>query len=319
VGGRVRLVVNPIAGAGLSTWVLPLLVRRLARLGLSCEVVRTFTAEDAQQAASELHGPYHALVVLGGDGTVREVIAGLSRRDVPVGIVPLGTANVLARELGLPMRPERAAQVIARGHVRRLDLGYAGGRPFLLMAGVGFDAEVTARVHASRRGAITILSYLPAVVGVLLRYRFPVIRVAVDGRPVDREANFVVVSNTRQYGGPLVMAVDAEPDDGWLDVCLYRITKRRAALSLLIRLLTHRRPDRSRATFLRGRRIEVTGDGPVRYQLDGDPFGTVPVTVDIAPRAVPVIVPEPTRWDRAWQSVKSRLERPFSGARGRSR
>jgi len=293
VSGRVRLVVNPIAGAGLSTWVLPLLVRRLTRLGLSCEVVRTFTAEDARQAASDVRGPCHALVVLGGDGTVRDVITGLVRRDVPVGIVPLGTANVLAKELGAPVRPERAAQVIARRYIRRLDLGYVGGRPFLLMLGVGFDADVTARVHASRRGAMTALNYAPALVGVLLRHRFPSIRVTVDGRPVRREANFLVVSNTRQYGGRLVMALDAEPDDGWLDVCLYRVPRRRAALSLLVSFVTHRRPDRRRATFLRGRRIEVTSDRPARYQLDGDPFGVLPVTVDVEPQAVPVIVPEP--------------------------
>jgi len=319
VSGRVRLVVNPIAGAGLSTWVLPLLVRRLTRLGLSCEVVRTFTAADARQAAGDLRGAYHALVVLGGDGTVREAIAGLTRRDVPVGIVPLGTANVLARELRLPIQPERAARVIAERTVRWLDLGEANGRPFFLMAGVGFDAEVTARVHASRRGAITVLNYFPALIGVLLRYRFPAIRVTVDGRPVGGEANFVVVSNTRRYGGRLVMALDAAPDDGWLDVCLYRIPQRRAALSLFVRFLTHRRPDRRRATFLRARRVEVTGDGPVPYQLDGDPFGTLPVTVRVEPRAVPVIVPEPTRWERTWRSVKSRLERPFSARRGPSR
>lgn len=293
MAGRVRLVCNPIAGAGLVPWVLPLFVRRLAALGLSCEVVRTASAEDARHAAAEIRGAYHALVVLGGDGTVREVITGLARRDIPVGIVPLGTANVLAKELHLPVRPELAARMIAERHVRHLDLAYAGDRPFMLMAGVGFDAEVTARVHAGRRGAITFLNYFIAMVAVVLHYRFPHLRVVVDGRPVGREANFVVISNTRRYGGRPVLALDARPDDGLLDACLYRIPRRHAVLGLVIDLLLRRRPKPRRALFLKGRRIEVTADGPVPYQLDGDPAGVLPLSVRVEPRAVPVIVPAP--------------------------
>jgi len=319
VSNRVRLIVNPIAGAGFSPWVLPLLVRWLARLGLSSEVVRTFSAEDARQAAGEIDGSYHALVVMGGDGTVRDVVTGLKRHDVPVGIIPMGTANVLARELRLPVRPESVARMVAERHVRYLDLGFAGDRPFMLMAGVGFDAEVTARVHASRRGAITVLNYFPAMIGVILRYRFPDLRVVADGRPLKVRPNLVLVSNTRCYGGPLVFALDARPDDGWLDVCLYRIPRRHAVLSLVIRLLLHRRPDPRRATFVRAREVEVTSDQEVPYQLDGDPAGVLPLSVSMKARAVPVIVPRSTRWDRLWTSVKSRLAEPFSAHPGRSR
>ena len=315
MGERVRVVVNPIAGAGLSLWVLPLLVRRLARLGLTSEVVRTHSAEDSRQAAADLDGPYHALVVMGGDGTVREVITGLKRDDVPLAIIPMGTANVLARELRLPLQPERAAQVIARRNVRRMDLGYANGRPFLLLAGVGFDAEITRRVHASRRGAITLLNYLPALVAEIVHFHAPALQVTVDGRPVGRRVNYAVISNTRLYGGPFVMALDAVPDDGLLDVCLYQVPRRHQVLGLLVRFFFHRRPDPRRATFVRGRQVEVVSDEPVLYQLDGDPVGMLPLKVDLAPRAVPVIVPETWGWDRLWQSVKSRLEEPLSEAR----
>jgi diacylglycerol kinase (ATP) len=295
LGARVRVVVNPIAGAGLGTWVLPILVRRLARLGFTSEVVRTLSAEDARQAAGEVDESYHAVVAVGGDGTVREVISGLSREDVPVGVVPMGTANVLARELRLPFEPERAARVIAARHVRRLDLARANGRPFLLVAGVGLDAEVTRRVHASRRGAITILNYLPALLAEVVWFRTPALRVAVDGRPLNREGQYVVISNTRHFGGLLVMALDAVPDDGRLDVCVYRLPRRHAVLGLMVRFLTHRRPDARRATFVQGRRIEVTSSERVLYQLDGDPAGVLPLTIDLAPRAVSVIVPPPRR------------------------
>ena len=256
----------------------------------STEVVVTIRPGDAQQAAAEQGAQHDVLVAIGGDGTLNEVINGLEA-DRPVALCPVGTGNVLAKELRLPRRPEAFCKMVGVGREQMLDLASAGGRRFVSMAGVGFDAEVAAEIAARRRGAIHLLSYVAPIVRCFVRYGFPRLEVSVDGGAPVEAVGFLGISNVRAYGGPFLITPDASPSDGFLDVCALRrgslLSRFRALFAFLVRLPRAL----SGAQYLRGRSIRVTADEPVRYQVDGDPAGFLPATFEILERKLRMIVP----------------------------
>ena len=280
---------NPIAGRGAGQRVLDELERGLDRVGVAVDVALTEKAGDARAAAAAAGG-HDVVIAIGGDGTLNEVINGLEA-DVPVVPCPLGTANVLAKELRIPRRISRFCQMVRAGRVRTLDLAAANGRRFISMAGAGFDASVTAEVHAARSGSIRLLSYVGPIVRHLAHYPFPPMRVQLDGgEPVVSEG-FVLVSNVRSYGGPLCITPDAQPDDGLLDVCVLPRGSRLRYLRALAAFFLQCSRRCSGARYHRARTVRVTADERVPYQVDGDAAGYLPATIEVLDRKLRVVVP----------------------------
>jgi YegS/Rv2252/BmrU family lipid kinase len=297
---RARIIANPRSG-GLR---LPLALNQLNQVaaalteaGLPVEVCLTKRPGHARKLAREaVRAGMEMVVAAGGDGTVNDVIQELAGHDTALGVLPLGTVNVWARETGIPLSLPDAARVLLYGARRRVDLGRAGTRYFLMMAGIGFDAEVARRVEQSllKRIGLKLLDYLTTV-GVLGVTQKPVrVRIRRDGRGREVSALMVVIGNTRLYGGALTFTRHAVADDGWLDVVVvgggglvYRLGILRNALL--------RRPRRGpRVRYHQARSIRLEADEPLPVQVDGEVVGTLPMSFSVAPLALTVIVPPDT-------------------------
>lgn len=294
------LIVNPTAGQGRPQEVLDAL--RAALAPLLGDVRVTEGPGDAERFARDAAGGgYDAVLVAGGDGTVNEVINGLMAGRVsggaslPLGLVPLGTQNVLAHELGLAGGGLLAASEIIRlGRTRAIDVGVAGGRCFALMAGFGFDAQVIREVLRPVKKMIGPAAYVFASFGALAKCRSTAIRLSLDGEEVRAEAYLLVIANAASYAyRQIKLAPFAALDDGWLDVCVFERapTDRVGFAGQMMAVLARRHLRDPRVRYYRAKRIGLVSDPPIQGQIDGETFGGTPLEITLLPRALPVFVP----------------------------
>jgi len=229
------------------------------------------------------------LVAAGGDGTIADLF---NRHPwARLGLLPLGNENLLARYLGVPACGKTAAEIIARGRLRALDLCQINGRRFALMASAGFDAEVVRVTHEARRGHVSRLSYLKPIWQTLRSYRYPQLRVYVDGADTPIEGRLAVVVNIPAYALRLRVALAADAADGRVDVRVFRhgSTFQMLRYFCMVALARHERlPDVSRCA---GACVKIDSDRPVPLQIDGDPAGFTPAEIRVLPRALDVYAP----------------------------
>jgi diacylglycerol kinase (ATP) len=291
------VIANPISGGRQGARRVQRLVDALAERRVGVDLHWTTGPGDAAARAREIEAGVDRLVVAGGDGTLNEVLNGL--RDptrLPVALLPTGTANLIARDLKLPRRPDRVAEIVVGGRVRPLDMGLMGKHRFLAIVSCGFDAMVVQAIQRTRSGSLGYRGYLAPILRTVLDYEPPVLRVSIDGkRP--RQVALALVSNVRNYAGLFSAADRARPDSGVLDVCLFP----QASVPRLVRYLAagfvgrlSTLPD---VIYRTARRVEIeAGDGngasaEVPIQVDGDARGTTPTTIDLAPFRIPLLVP----------------------------
>ena len=267
-------------------------MRAAAELGWRLDVVETLASGDATRLAAEAARAGQPIVLAGGgDGTLNEVIQAVAGTATAVGAVPLGTVNVWVRELGLSLDPAEATRQLLRGQTRRLDLGRANGRYFLLMAGLGFDAVAVHAVEGSvtkrRFGA---LAFLAAGALEALRTRGKRLRLRADGRAFETNAALVTVGNTRLWAGAVRITHRAMAADGLLDVCVFPGQSLPTKLRHLFLVFIGRHEDDPEVTYLQVRELLVAARPPIPIQLDGEPFGTTPARIEVVPGAVRVLV-----------------------------
>lgn len=304
---RIKIIANPFSGGGLGRVVGREMKAVLERRGCAVELAETERAGDARLKAAEVGG-FSAVGCIGGDGTVNEIVNGLSIGEAPpLAMIPCGTANVLAKELRLPRTSEGLARVITEGREIRWDLGVdrVSGRRFLLFASAGYDAHVVHLFHAARQKPEGFRASALANMGLYIvwgmksiaEFSVPKIRVELDGKSLASDATWVQVSNIASYGGPLVFTPHARPDDGAFEVMVQRAPHKRnvvrmfwaAILNFLFRM-NYRMPD---VTFHTARRVRLSSaDGrPVPLQLDGDPSGHAPADFEVIPDGIRVLAP----------------------------
>jgi YegS/Rv2252/BmrU family lipid kinase len=290
---KVLVVVNPIAGGGAAARGAERVVRLLESRGHAVECFSTRNPREAGERVRqrESEGELDRIVVAGGDGTVNDVLNGLADPSrVPLAHLAYGTANMLARELGIPRDPDTLAALVEGDACRRLDLGRAGARRFLLVASSGFDAMVTQAISRTRRGTLGYPGYARPILHALRRYRAPQLRVSVDGgEPLS--GALTIVSNIRNYGGIFSVADRARPDSGVLDVCVFsgeRVADLVRYVSAAATRRVSRLPD---VRYRTGRRIVIEALEPTAVQIDGDYRGTTPLTLEVEPSVVPVLTP----------------------------
>ena len=250
-------------------------------------------------------------IAAGGDGTVNELVNGLVGSNTALGVLPVGTGNVWAKELGLPgwVPPYRhalreAAQGLLDSGIRTVDVGRANGRYFLLWAGVGFDAEVAHEVEPLWEMRRRLGNLLYAVSSLSLALSFVGTRstVVVDGRSSRQRVVLVLISNVQLYGGGLLrVAPTAHLDDGSLDVYVFRGRGGAAAFHHFFSVLAQYHVRDPQIRYYRARRVEVHTDRPMAVQVDGEAYGQSPLRVEVAPRALKILVP-PTAPDTIFQS-----------------
>ena len=260
--------------------------------GVDCVGVMTRRPGEGASIAHEQAGGYDAVFTLGGDGTAMEVVGALSGKGTPVGILPGGTGNLIARTLGTPLSVANAVRGLLAGDVIDVDLGVlADGRRFAFAAGVGIDATMIERTPARLKRRVGVLAYaLTASRAVLKRETFRV-RLTVDGVVHERDASAVMVAN---FGAVLNELITLGPgiahDDGRLDACVFTAESTRDAVAVMWKLFRKDfRADDPRVLYVPGREIRIETDPPRLAQADGELIGETPLHIRVEPRAARLI------------------------------
>ena len=289
------LIVNPASGQGRVAREKRKLLDLVSNMPHVHARVATQPNEAAQIASEAAEQRFERVIVAGGDGTINEAINGIGDSGLPLGIIPLGTGNVLAHDLGIPSNnTTRALEIIGANKVRAVDLARANGRRFVLMAGFGFDAAVVDRVSPKVKDVFGTMAYAPAIVEQLIKYAPTRFRLTLDGGAVyETDAYAVVVANCGTYAYNFKIAPKAVFDDGLLDIIVFE-TGPGAAWRLIGQCLSSVFQTiiaGQTATYLKSARVRVDSDPPVKMQIDGDVTGESGVEIDILPKSLRLIVP----------------------------
>lgn len=289
----VALIVNPAAGGGRALRALPEAERALRDAGLRVRLQHTRDVEHARTLGHAAGEAGEVAAALGGDGLVGAVADGLRQAgaaaDGLLAILPGGRGNDFARTLGIPRDPARAAALIANGRERAIDLGVCGERAFVGIASCGFDSD------ANRIANETVVpgdaAYLYGALRALAGWRPARFELELDGEPLTHVGYSVAAANGRQYGGGMLLAPDAELDDGLFDVVTVADVPKRRFLRGLPRVFRGAHVRNEEVTVRRARELRITADRPFALYADGDPLAELPATVRTLPAAVRVIVP----------------------------
>ena len=294
------IVVNPVAGSGRGARLVPWIRERLTLRPDAALHVTAGPGEATELTARAAARGCDRLIAVGGDGTAQEVINGLLDGGArpSVGIVPVGSGNDLARSLGLPADPAEAWTIAMGRTTRLIDAALAlngDGRQrwFASAGGVGFDAQVAAAMTVRRGWQSGRAGYLLTTLTELHRFENRRLRLVLDDQALECRALLVAIANGPYYGGGMRIAPEAAPDDGWLDLCVVGDVSRLTAIRELPNLYRGTHINHPAVSMYRARRIEVTGDGPTHAHLDGEPFGTLPLRVSLAPGLLEVAAPIP--------------------------
>jgi diacylglycerol kinase (ATP) len=297
----VGIAANANSGRGRGRERVERLARCLERQGLGTSVAWTPEGREAMVARSAGDESCRCLVAAGGDGTVASLIN--ERPARPITVMPAGTENLFARNFRMRHSPEEVAATILLGRVEAIDLGQTAGRRFVLMAGIGFDADVVCRHHAARLGKAGLMrptsrtAYVEPVLRASFGYTFPALTIVADERE-EFVGTTAFVFNLPRYALGLPFAPSARADDGLLDLIVFRDAGPFRALHYLWMVLRGLHLRRDDVYHRRVARVSVSSSATVPVQLDGDPGAAVeadglaaPWTVNVLPAAVSVMVP----------------------------
>lgn len=287
------LIFNPMAGGQRGRSQAQEIAHLLERSGFSVSLLATRGPGDATRLARGVieEGEASTVFALGGDGTLREVAKGLMGSGVTLGPLPAGTANVLARALGLPLDARRVAKLAGELVPRALDFGLAAGEPFLMMISCGLDGRVLERQDPRLKKALGRTAVALQGLREWWRYEYPIIRLRADGEEL--AGTFVAVCNIPLFGGGFRLAPDARPDDGRLDLVLFRGSGRLPTLSFAAAVARGSHGRRRDVEIRTATEIEILDTTVSGLQLDGDVL--VPkssaLSIRLAPERLQVLAP----------------------------
>jgi YegS/Rv2252/BmrU family lipid kinase len=293
----VAVIINPISGTGGRLDVARARAERAAALlasrGLEPQVFLSAHAGHAKELAGALLARGVRLVLAwGGDGTVNEVASVLAFRDATLGIIPSGSGNGLARDLGIPLDPDGAMRVAIDGDELLMDAGELDGRLFFNVAGVGLDARVAHEFAVGglvRRG---FARYLEITARELFTYDPDEHTIVTDGDALRARALIIAIANARQYGHGAIIAPQARVDDGRLDVVIIAQRSPLRALLQVRRVFQGRIAEVPGVTIRTAATVEITSARTVIYHVDGEPFaGGASIAGRVRPQALRVKVP----------------------------
>ena len=287
--GRQGIIIyNPAAGRGHAATLRKTAEERLgagwewrptARPGHAVELARAAAGEGAP-----------VVVAFGGDGTVGDVGRGILGSDAALGILPMGTGNDVARNLGLPLDLGAACDALARGRVRRVDVGRINGTAFLNNAGTGFDARVMQTMNTSIRFVRGKPAFILAVLKMFPGFQPFSLSLACDGRPAEMlRAMMLSVLNGSVYGAGMKACPDGVMDDGELDVMVITAMPKPQLLALFPKVIAGQHAGHPAVRLFRARRLVIDCDPPQPLNIDGDVSGATPAEIVVEPAALKVI------------------------------
>lgn len=291
---RALLIVNPKSRQGAEA-ELDEGVESLRRAGMTVEHLTSHGAEESQEAVRQRRDSINLVVMAGGDGTIRSMAGTLLECGLALGILPLGTANDLARSIGVPEQLDEAFAVLARNHRRRIDVGEVNGHHFFNVANMGLGVHVTEELDGQAKKRWGVFSYLRALFRAIARQDRFTARINLDGEEVRLRSMQLAVGNGRFYGGGNVIHEQASIDNGLL--CLYSIRPLhvREFLVLAPLLRNGRQHTDQRVYCATGREIQIsTGSRKMEVHADGEPLTRTPAHFRISPGALEVVAPPDT-------------------------
>jgi YegS/Rv2252/BmrU family lipid kinase len=291
---KILVILNPAARGERARS----LRRAIQDLSAEAIVRETRKPGDAEALAERgVEQGFPIIVAAGGDGTVNEVVNGIGQADVSFGVLPVGTMNVFALELGIPGDLKKAWAVIEHGRTREIDLPMGNEEYFVQLAGVGLDAEVVRQTTPDFKKALGPVSYVVSLAQVVARK--PPKLVAIDAEGREHSGSFVLVGNGRFYGGPWVLFRDAALDDGLLDVVVFKNQSHWDVMRYFQAIIFgnhHALPD---VEYFQTARLRVAADEDVPVELDGEVAGFAPFEFGFAPRRLRVLAPMDKRGRRS--------------------
>jgi YegS/Rv2252/BmrU family lipid kinase len=284
------ILLNPSAGGGRSKQALRTLEVELDRRRLPFRVVLTQSVDHACEEALLAAEAGELPVVMSGDGLIGQVGGALAGGDVPLGVVPCGRGNDLARVLGIPTDMEGAAEVLAAGHTREIDVGEVNGERFLCIASCGFDSECNNLANRVRLVKGNLV-YAYSALRTLLFWRAARFTVVADGRRSRFTGYSVAIANSKAYGGGMFIAPDALLDDGAFDIILLAKVSKLRFLANLPKVFKGTHVDNEEVTVLRAAHVEISASRPFEIYADGDHIADLPADLRVLERALRIVAP----------------------------
>lgn len=284
------LVINPNSRRGAEA-NLQATIKLLEASGFQVTIQESSSADECARELERRCEDLDLVIVAGGDGTISSAAAALYRHNMPLAILPLGTANDLARSLSIPDDLTEAGQVVVDNQLRRIDLGKVNGHYFFNAVNIGLGTRITHKLTKDAKRVWGILSYLHALWSALSQQRAFKVTIVADGRTYRQRSIHLTVGNGRYYGGGNIVDQDAEIDSG--DLCLYSIKPQPIwKLIFLAPFLRLGRQRLARQAFsLSGRQIEISTSRPMEVHADGELVTHTPAILEIIPQALAVYAP----------------------------
>ncbi len=288
---RIDIIVNPAAGSR-NDGLFDGAVRQLHDKGAFVRCFETVGPGHATELAAKCAQEAYTdvIVAAGGDGTINEVARGLLGHPTPLGVLPLGTANVLAIELGQKLRARSVADTLLHGDAKLIGTGLVNGDLFLLMVGAGFDGEVVGAIKPSMKRRVGKFAFVLEGLKALLKGPEYPISVVVDGEPQD--AAWVVVTNARHYAGPFVLAPTADIADPHLQAFIFQKHSRLAFAGYFLGLALGRVDRMPGVQVSQFQKLELSSVMPVPVEVDGDAYQNLPLTISQGTQFLRLVVPE---------------------------
>ncbi len=286
------LLVNPASGHGRTLKLLPVVEQELDALRIPFRVERTRGLDDGVERALAAVEAREVPVVISGDGLVGAIGGAMAGAETPLGIIPGGRGNDLARVLGIPDDPVAAVAVLAAGETRRIDVGEANGKRFLGIVSVGFDSE--ANRLANETGVLRgNLVYAYAAVRTLLGWKPGRFTIRVDEERVRFTGYSVSVANNRAFGGGMFIAPEAQLDDGEFDIVTVGEVSKLRFVGNLPKVFKGTHVEADEVRVFRAPHLELTASRPFPVYADGEHLTELPTSLRVLPRALSILVPPP--------------------------
>ncbi|MBI4743285.1 MAG: diacylglycerol kinase family lipid kinase [Actinobacteria bacterium] len=299
---KVGLVFNPVAGENAfgkaAAHLIGVIEREFERQGVAVSLYRISRAKEgislAQRAVNE---GCSVVAAAGGDGTVNEVLNGIVGKGVLLGVIPIGTTNVFARQISMPLDLnkksdlEKTVEIIKKCNTIQIDLGLAGERYFLLMAGVGFDAMVVKEVKPLIKKVFRGLAYPLTALRLVLKCESSLFQIVLDESHLSKNAYFVLIGNSKYYSGRFSIASYADIQDGFLDVCIFKKKNFFDIFRHSAGILTGRHLNFADVDYYQAKEINVFSERKLLVQVDGEVLGSTPMKFKVVPLCQSVVVP----------------------------
>lgn len=291
---RILVVVNPVAGRAKAGTIIDTLQRQLKSSQGQLEFYETKREEPVGDIVQQaIEDGVERVYAVGGDGTVSEVVDGMALSGIPLGIIPAGTGNVVAQELGIPLNFDKACQMLAStSAVKEVDAIQVGKQFFILAVGTGIDAQVMESVSRERKRRYGPVAYAWSTMKVILGMQPRLFTIIADGKPFQMRAAVVLLSNVATLTRPLRWGPNIKPDDGRIDI---NIIRGKHMLDYMLTAYDVLPGGPRRTAHIRrlhaSESVMVYADEPLRVQGDGDLIGQTPLEAKVVPGAVKVLVP----------------------------